>query len=77
MKVTVAAQSDGNLQFIIEAENHSDRVVLGCFECQTKGKALTLHAFHKANDGKEQLGPLSCRFGTGRQEEKVSINQLI
>lgn len=64
MKIRIADQTGGGIQFVVEAENDAERVVLGTFLTQTKEFFFHLHGASYSGDN--MIGPSAFNFGTLR-----------
>ncbi len=65
MRIEIAGQTGGGVQFVVYAENDADRVVLAVFEKQTREDFAQpwIHGFTNRCDDK-MIGPQSFNFGT-------------
>lgn len=68
MKIEIAMQTGGGLQFVVRAETDAERIVLRQFETEYRQRKFWLHGFTTSCDG-TGLGPHSFNFGTIEVEE--------
>lgn len=64
MKIEVATQFGGGMQFIVKAENEQDEVLLALFAQQTGKEDFCLHGFT------QQTGPRVTDFNFGTRKDR-------
>lgn len=64
MKIRLAGQTNGGLQFIVSAETDAERVVLTAFGEQSRRETVHIHGW--TYHGDNMIGPSSFNFGTIR-----------